>query len=717
MALALALCHLATAAADEAVFGNIRIQALSPTVLRVEPRGPQGFENRSTFMVTRGGRSSSAFVEKGLQLTAGQLPGEFVTSHYSVKFRSGVNASVIQQGTCVAPQRGVRAKNAVHDYAHRDTDGILVANRSACCAACDASVTCLAWQYSTTIIPPFPPGGTCAVAMATDCGSLKRNSSGCLACMTSHAASLQGSGCTTASVEAFCGGPSGSNCWPMISFAETSPDEIFELGFKNASRFTRPNFLVTSPTGKVLYDSELDPNPAINRLHWPPPLKGPSYALVDRPRFHAPPWGATPIPATWDGKPVQVQPKLIETSGYDFTNLVDGDTYVFLLGDTLDQWQSSREDFIALTGPTPVLPDYAFGSWFTRWYHYTEQLAKAEIKRWNEDKLPLDVWALDLDWRNTSGDAEYYYTHPNVSAFPGLPTPTALGPKQQPTEWFEYLRNESLRTFLSDHPYPVARRDSTAGLQTSKAEVNFRWAGLSAWMGKGSTFWWFDANWGHAIPPPMVNSSGSLEDWQGLTNVAWGSSLYYQSAERFNSEVRDPAGDTFYGGRSMMLGKFAVMDWRPGLDAHGSAESPAHHRFPVWWTGDWVDLMGSVNTQVDGGIHGFKPYVHSDCGGDHRYTGGDLIRWVAHCSFGSIMRLHGNDHRPWVYDDTIEADVRSYLNMRAKLAPSLIAAGHRATLTAFPPVARGDFYWPEHPEAASNTQVPFVLIFGLFILD
>ena len=49
-----------------------------------------------------------------------------------------------------------------------------------------------------------------------------------------------------------------------------------------------------------------------------------------------------------------------------------------------------------------------------------------------------------------------------------------------------------------------------------------------------------------------------------------------------------------------MLGKFGVMDWRPGLDAHGAAESPAHHRFPVWWTGDWVDLMGSVNTMVDG---------------------------------------------------------------------------------------------------------------------
>ena len=207
----------------------------------------------------------------------------------------------------------------------------------------------------------------------------------------------------------------------------------------------------------------------------------------------------------------------------------------------------------------------------------------------------------------------------------------------------------------------------------------------------------------------MVNSSGSLEDWQGLTNVAWGASVYYQSAEQFDRSVRDPAGDEYYGGRPMLLGKFGVMDWRPDLDAHGAAESPAHHRFPVWWTGDWVDLMGSVNTMVDGGIHGFKPYVHSDCGGDHRYTGGDLVRWVAHCSFGSIMRLHGNDHRPWSYDSGVEDDVREYLRARARLAPSLIAAGHRATLTAFPPVARGDFYWPDHaPDSADNSQYIFL---------
>ena len=98
---------------------------------------------------------------------------------------------------------------------------------------------------------------------------------------------------------------------------------------------------MTDPAGTVLYDAELDGNPAPNRLHWPAPLTERSYAIVDRPRFYAPPWGATPIPETWEGKAVEVDPVLRATSGFDFTNNVDGDTYVFLLGDTSGVKRSS----------------------------------------------------------------------------------------------------------------------------------------------------------------------------------------------------------------------------------------------------------------------------------------------------------------------------------------------------------------------------------------
>jgi hypothetical protein len=47
MALALLiLALLSLGAADEITVGDLRVQALSPTLLRVEKKGPNGFENR-----------------------------------------------------------------------------------------------------------------------------------------------------------------------------------------------------------------------------------------------------------------------------------------------------------------------------------------------------------------------------------------------------------------------------------------------------------------------------------------------------------------------------------------------------------------------------------------------------------------------------------------------------------------------------------------------
>ena len=53
--LLVSLSSLAFASAQtpvgEVVVGNIRVSALSPTLVRVEPKGPTGFEDRTTFMV------------------------------------------------------------------------------------------------------------------------------------------------------------------------------------------------------------------------------------------------------------------------------------------------------------------------------------------------------------------------------------------------------------------------------------------------------------------------------------------------------------------------------------------------------------------------------------------------------------------------------------------------------------------------------------------
>ena len=113
-------------------------------------------------------------------------------------------------------------------------------------------------------------------------------------------------------------------------------------------------------------------------------------------------------------------------------------------------------------GPCPLLPDFAYGTWFTWWHSYSEAEAKDDIAHWEALGLPIDVWALDMNWRNTSkdnlhdgevGSQDHYYDHPNSALFPGD------GPYGSSfTEWFDWLKTQKLRTYFNDHPFPVAAR-------------------------------------------------------------------------------------------------------------------------------------------------------------------------------------------------------------------------------------------------------------------
>ena len=124
-----------------------------------------------------------------------------------------------------------------------------------------------------------------------------------------------------------------------------------------------------------------------------------------------------------------------------------------------------------------------------------------------------------------------------------------------------------------------------------------------------STFWWFDANWDFSVPPPMVGYSGHGDgsSWCGLDNRVWGSHLYYTISEQYNL-INSQRKHTLAPGRPLALTKYAVMNMKPKL---AQLHHPAHHRFPVWWTGDNVPLEGSIESMVDSGVHGFMPYVSS----------------------------------------------------------------------------------------------------------
>ena len=533
----------------EVVVGAVRVQALSPTLLRVEPRGPLGFENRPTFMVAN---RSFAGVEVSARPAAGGA-SNITTRHYSVMLHHNGSFSV------------------------RDAAGGRIVYR----------------------------------APAT-----------------------------------------------------------------------------TNTT-----------NATTNLLHWPAPLAAEAYAIEDRPRFVPPGWAPEPAPTG-------TAPSLQPTSGYDFQNRVGGDLYIFLLGGSLGEWWASREEFLRLTGPTPLLPDYAYGTWFTRWHQYTEAEVKAEVGRWDAGGFPLDIFGLDMNWRRTNGSivgalschsqnatdttCEDHRYLVNTTEFPQAPHTKPL------RAYLQWMSDRGLHTYLNDHPFPRDRA-------TTPNETAFRWDSLTDFLERGLSFWWFDHGWIFTIPPPFVatndmSSYGKYPGpWEGLTSEVWGSHVYYDTMKRFNSasNQRRPA-------RPLALSRNGGTNWRPGMSNTIVNGVAAHHRYPVWWNGDGVPIMGSTSSMVDEAVHDLRPFVHSDCGaGETNATA--VLRWTAHCVLGTILRFHGADHSPWRFDNATQAVIRKYLEMRYALAPSLIAAG-RTAQKGLPLAARCDLFWPAHHAARSNTQ-------------
>merc|ERR1719245_2793545 len=122
-----------------------------------------------------------------------------------------------------------------------------------------------------------------------------------------------------------------------------------------------------------------------------------------------------------------------------------------------------------------------------------------------------------MNWRRVKNNMDMEYNHPNNTSFPDL------------VGFLSYLKSDKkLRTFFNDHPMPAATT-------LSKKEVNFRWDGLTSWMEKGISFWWFDRNWKMSVVPPFTNGSDPQSNWEGLTTADWGSHLYFQIVSSYNA--------------------------------------------------------------------------------------------------------------------------------------------------------------------------------------
>jgi hypothetical protein len=63
------LLAVATTTNNFITVGNVRVTALSPSLVRIEPRGPTGFEDRTTFNQVLGRLASRNILHRSFQAT------------------------------------------------------------------------------------------------------------------------------------------------------------------------------------------------------------------------------------------------------------------------------------------------------------------------------------------------------------------------------------------------------------------------------------------------------------------------------------------------------------------------------------------------------------------------------------------------------------------------------------------------------------------------
>lgn len=307
-----------------------------------------------------------------------------------------------------------------------------------------------------------------------------------------------------------------------------------------------------------------------------------------------------------------------------------------------------------------MLPRFALGNWWSRYYEYTEASYLELMHRFDEEGIPFSVAVIDMDWHLVNIDEKY------GSGWTGYTWNKEFFP--DPVRFMNALHERGMRITLNVHPADGVRGHeemyeemaAALGKDISREEpVAFDITDpsfLSAYFKylhhpyekQGVDFWWLD--------------------WQqgGVTRMEGLDPLWMLNHFHFLDRGRD-------GKRPMTFSRYA---------------GPGSHRYPVGFSGDTVITWESLQfqpyfTSTASNI-GYGWWSHDIGGHMGGYKNDELEgRWYQLGVFSPINRLHStknefNGKEPWRFRQEIRSMMDDFLRLRHKLVPYLYTMNYRA---------------------------------------
>lgn len=368
------------------------------------------------------------------------------------------------------------------------------------------------------------------------------------------------------------------------------------------------------------------------------------------------------------------------------------DLYFFGYG---HRYTEAVHDFYRLTGPTPLLPRFTLGNWWSRYYRYSQDEYVSLMDRFKREGIPFTTSVIDMDWHRVD-DVDPKYG----SGWTGYSWNKQLFPNHR--QFLRNLHERGLKVTLNVHPrdgirafeddYKTAAK--RVGINPSSEDpVEFDLTNpdfVGAYLDmhhrmedEGVDFWWLDWQQGGVTRQPGLDPLWVLNY------------LHYLDSGR---DERWPLTFSRYAG-------------------------PGSHRYPVGFSGDtvvsWKSLQFQPYFTSTASNIGYGWWSHDIGGHMCGYRNEHLeARWYQLGAFSPINRLHSSSSdfmgkEPWNFSSDVRDSMVASLRLRHMMLPYLYTMNYRAALEGRPLVE--PMYWndPDNPMAY---EVPDEFRFGTQLL-
>ncbi len=366
------------------------------------------------------------------------------------------------------------------------------------------------------------------------------------------------------------------------------------------------------------------------------------------------------------------------------------DWYFFGYG---HEYKQALHDFVQVAGRIPLPPRFAFGTWWSRYWAYSDQELDNLIRGFHDSTVPLDVLVIDMDWHLNRTQLEAMHETDqsgHTLGWSGYTWNPLLFP--DPTAFLHHVHEEGLKVTLNLHPAsgvqpwetaypamaramgidPATRKYVPFDITSKQFATNYMDILHHPLERQGIDFWWLD--WQQE---PNTQTPGVNPTW-------WLNYVHFTDQER-------------EGKRPLLFHRWG------GL---------GNHRYEIGFSGDTISVWPSLAFQpwftATAANVGYAYWSH-DIGG-HMPGAVDpelFTRWVEFGAFSPILRTHttknpDSERRIWAYPEPYSSIMRGVFRERYALQPYIYTEARRTYDTGVAFLHPLYYDWPEANAAYDN---------------